>query len=154
MRHWRISNHADLTGEGGRLAAGRWNRLGRRVVYLAEHPALALLETLVHLEVDPEDIPDRYRMLTVDAPDDVPVGTWRTEDLDLEWPEWRSDAEITRALAEPFFEEERHVLLRVPSVLVPEAYNALLNPAHPEAGRFSITGDVSAMLDPRLLGSR
>ncbi len=71
MRFWRISNYADLSGEGGRLAAGRWNRLGRRIVYLAEHPALALLETLVHLEIDAEDMPNRFRLLSIDAPDGI-----------------------------------------------------------------------------------
>ena len=65
MRLWRISNHVDLSGEGGRRAAGRWSHQGRRVVYLAEHPALAMLETLVHLEVDVEDLPSTYRLIEV-----------------------------------------------------------------------------------------
>jgi RES domain-containing protein len=59
MRLWRISNYADLSGEGGRRAEGRWHERGRPVVYLAEHAALALLETMVHLEIEYEDLP-RY----------------------------------------------------------------------------------------------
>ena len=69
MRLWRISNHADLSGEGGRRVGGRWHERGRPVVYLSEHPALALLENLVHLEIDPEDLPSGYQLLTVDVPD-------------------------------------------------------------------------------------
>ena len=103
MRLWRISNHADLSGEGGRLAEGRWNFLGRRVVYLAEHPALALLETLVHLEVDAEDMPESFRLLSVEVPDDVGIETWSEIDLDSLYPGWRQNSETTRSLAEVFF---------------------------------------------------
>jgi hypothetical protein len=48
---WRISNFAGLKGIGGLRALGRWHFAGRPVVYLAEHPAGALLETLVHQEI-------------------------------------------------------------------------------------------------------
>ena len=71
MRLWRISNHADLSGEGGRVVGGRWHSRGRPVVYLAEHPALALVENIVHLEIDPDDLPDTYQLIEVDLPDDV-----------------------------------------------------------------------------------
>jgi len=47
MELWRISNYADLSGAGGLQAAGRWHTRGKRIVYLADHPASALLEMLV-----------------------------------------------------------------------------------------------------------
>jgi RES domain-containing protein len=47
---------------------GRWHVRGQRVVYLSEHPALALLEVLVHLEVDPADVPTSYQLLTIELP--------------------------------------------------------------------------------------
>ena len=58
---WRLCRrpYADLTGDGARLAGGRWNRRGRAVVYLAEHPALAVLEVRVHLDVPLELLPFR-----------------------------------------------------------------------------------------------
>lgn len=151
MRLWRISNHADLSGEGGRLAAGRWNPLGRRVVYLAEHPALALLETLVHLEIDPEDMPSGFRLLTVEAPDDIPLADLDEATLDTTSPGWRSDPLVTRALGEAHFAEGRHALLRVPSVLVPEARNVLLDPLHPAAAGVRIVAEARAAFDNRLL---
>ncbi len=151
MRLWRISNHADLSGEGGRLAAGRWNPLGRRVVYLAEHPALALLETLVHLEIDPEDMPSGFRLLTVEAPDEITVGSLDEAELDTASPGWRSDPAITRALGEAFFAKGSHALLRVPSVLVPQARNVLLDPLHPAAAGVRIVAEAEAAFDQRLL---
>ena len=70
-RLWRISNHASLSGDGGLYASGRWHTRGRRVVYLADHPASALLEVMVHLEIDAEDLPTHYQLLGVDVPDDL-----------------------------------------------------------------------------------
>ncbi|MGH7819352.1 MAG: RES family NAD+ phosphorylase, partial [Candidatus Binatia bacterium] len=46
MTLWRISNHSELKGIGGLRASGRWHTAGRPIVYLAEHPALCLLEVL------------------------------------------------------------------------------------------------------------
>jgi RES domain-containing protein len=154
VRLWRISNYADLSGEGGRLAAGRWNRLGRRVVYLAEHPALALLETLVHLEIDAEDMPSRFRLLSIEAPDDIALTELPEAELDASSPDWRGNPVTTRALAEDFFDAGRHVLLRVPSVLVPEARNVILNPAHSDAARLRVVSDVRVDYDERLLRQR
>ena len=151
MRLWRISNHADLSGEGGLVAEGRWHRLGQPVVYLAEHPALALLETLVHLEVDPEDMPGSFRLLCVDVPDDVGFEGWSEADLDVLSPGWRNDRETTRSLAEGFFRRNAHALLRVPSVLVPAASNFLLDPGHPDASRLTIASDAPVAFDERLL---
>lgn len=54
---WRISNYEDLQGLGGLYTAGRWHPLGQRVVYLSEHPVLALLEVMVHLEIDQKICP-------------------------------------------------------------------------------------------------
>ncbi|MEX2643409.1 MAG: RES family NAD+ phosphorylase [Acetobacterales bacterium] len=151
MPLWRISNHADLSGEGGRLAEGRWHRLGQRVVYLAEHPALTLVETLVHLEIDPEDIPRNFRLLSVDVPDDLAFDELPEADLDRLHPGWRHDKATTRASSDSFFTSNVHALLRVPSVLVPAASNFLLNPAHPDASRVRIASDILVAFDDRLL---
>jgi RES domain-containing protein len=115
MRLWRISNHADLSGEGGRSVAGRWHERGCPVVYLSEHPALALLENLVHLEIDPEDLPSGYQILTVEVPDGR-IESLGEPELDRTAPGWRVDQAITRGLAATWFDERRSLLLRVPSV--------------------------------------
>jgi RES domain-containing protein len=65
---YRVSNHADLTGKGGELADGKWHtrQLGRRIVYLSDHPALCLLEILVHIS-ERDWLPDWYQLLSVDG---------------------------------------------------------------------------------------
>src|SRR4051794_13276035 len=130
MRLWRISNHASLTGDGGLYASGRWHTRGTRVVYLADHPASALLEIMVHLEVDAEDLPSHYQLLGIDVPDDVAV----TALTDLP-DNWREDTNWTRARGDAWLRGNDSALWRVPSAIVPNAANYLFNPAHADARR-------------------
>jgi len=148
MRLWRISNHASLTGEGGLYALGRWHTRGRRVVYLADHPASALLEVMVHLEIDAEDLPTHYQLLGVDVPDGVPVAALTEDELQNGW---RTQIAVTRARGDEWLRTGPTALLRVPSVIVPEAANYLLNPAHPEAARISISSALRTPFDQRLM---
>jgi RES domain-containing protein len=151
MLLWRISNHADLSGEGGRRVAGRWHERGRPVVYLSEHPALAFLENLVHLEIDPTDLPSRYQMLTVEVPDSGIEGLTQSE-LDRIAAGWRTDPTITRRITASWFGELRSPLLRVPSILVPYSSNYLFNPLHPGASRAKIVDVAAAAYDGRPFG--
>jgi RES domain-containing protein len=152
MRLWRVSNYADLSGEGGRRVAARWHQRGRPAVYLAEHPALALLETLVHLEIDPDELPSHYQLLTVEAPDALALEELTEAELAARIVNWRHATEQTRMLTRAWFDERRTALMRVPSAIVPAAVNYLLNPLHPDAARISIVERQAVQYDARLFG--
>jgi RES domain-containing protein len=145
---WRISNHAALDGGGGLRAAGRWHSRGRPVVYCADSPAAALLEILVHLEIDLEDLPVRYRLLRIELPDGIAA-----ERLDpAALPEgWKEDVMLTRRLGDAWLLSRRTARLDVPSAIVPETWNILLNPAHPDAARARVVAMGEHLLDPRLV---
>jgi RES domain-containing protein len=147
MRLWRISNFASLSGEGGLLASGRWHSRGRRIVYLSDHPASALLEVLVHLEVDVEDVPVSYQLLAVDLPDDLALDTVAADALPADW---RTSLAATRQLGDRWRNAESTVLLRVPSAIVPQAFNYMFNPSHADAGAAVIV-EIRAPFDIRLL---
>jgi RES domain-containing protein len=148
MQLWRVSNHADLSGEGGRRVAARWHERGQPAVYLAEHPALALLETLVHLDIDPDELPSHYQLLTVEVAEGVAVE--ELSEAELARVDWQNAAQDTRMLTRAWFDERRTALLRVPSAIMPAAFNYLLNPLHPEAGRIAIVARQTAQFDARL----
>jgi RES domain-containing protein len=147
MRLWRISRFADLAGDGGLHAAGRWHSKGRRVVYLAEHPASAVLELLVHLEIDVEDFPTHFQLLEIDASDRVAVTAIGEASLP---PGWRDQPAVTRARGDDWLTGGTTALLRVPSAIVPATSNYLLNPLHADAPQLSIAAVVRASLDPHL----
>lgn len=145
---WRISNHVSLTGDGALRASGRWHTRGRRVVYCAEHPAAALLEILVHFEIDIHDLPARYRLLKIEAPDDIDIEVVRSEELPQNWV---TSPETTRAIGNAWLRNRSAAMLRVPSAIVPETYSVLLNPAHPQAHRVAVVLAQDQTIDPRLL---
>ena len=150
MRLWRISEHADLSGEGGLRFSGRWHSRGSRIVYLSDHPASALVESLVHLEIDREDVPDSYQLLAVDIPDDFHFASIEEKQLNAQW---RAQLAETRALGDRWLRDDQAALLRVPSALVPFASNWLLNPAHADTARVRVAEIIRALFDRRLFGA-
>jgi RES domain-containing protein len=145
---WRISNHLSLAGDGALRTPGRWHSRGRRVVYCAQNPAAALLEILVHFEIDIQDLPVRYRLLKIQVPNEVPVEHVSVDQLPSDWPE---KTDVTRALGDGWLARGSAALLIVPSAIVPETLNVLLNPSHPDAKRIAIVKTEEHAVDPRLL---
>ncbi len=128
-------------------ASGRWHSRGRRVVYCAPNPATALLEVLVHAEIDLEDCPAAFRYLEIEIPAEAKLETVDAAALPADW---RVKPEITRAVGDEWLDSGRSVALAVPSVIVPETRNVLLNPAHPAAGKLRIVRKHMHPFDPRL----
>ena len=143
MTLWRISNHADLKGIGGLRASGRWHTAGRPIVYLAEHPALCLLEVLAH-DIETGDLPRGYQWLKVELRRSTKV-----ESVHLPQA-WMTDPTSTRTLGDRWLTSARTAVLRVPSVLTPESFNYLLNPAHRGARTARVVSACPYPLDPRL----
>lgn len=145
---WRISPFPDLHGIGGTKASGRWHSVGRPIVYLAESPASAMLETLVHLEMEAEDVPDGFNLIAVEIPAAAEI--YIPDDLPDDWYE---DVEATREMGDVWLRENETLLMRVPSAIMPHTQNLLFNPAHPHAKEATLTYE-EFILDRRLLGPR
>jgi RES domain-containing protein len=148
MLLWRISNHATLDGEGGLIASARWHTQGHPVLYLAESPAGALVEVLVHLELDPAHLPRSYKLLKTEAPDDISVRAVGKAELA---DGWTRDLLATRTLGDDWLRSGATALLRVPSAIVPETFNLLLNPRHSDSARIRIVSHRDYPWDKRLL---
>jgi RES domain-containing protein len=134
---WRIRNHATLEGLSGERTDGRWHTAeeGKRIVYLAEHPALALVEILVNLRGKPEQFPVSFQLLKIAVGEHVSSNTLVPNIL----PEgWREDLAETRSIGDRWLSERNSALLAVPSAPSPESTNYLLNPLHPDAKNVTI----------------
>jgi len=151
IRAWRLikSRHAAtaFVGEGARLYGGRWNSPGTLVTYASESVALATLEVLVHLQSTA--LLASYSLASVQFPQQL------VEELDVSalhrhWRRFPPPPE-TQALGDRWVKDARSVVLRVPSVIIPAAYNFLLNPAHAESTRMTIEPPQPFEFDARLL---
>lgn len=141
VRAWRIGTDTpaytadDLTGTGAKITGGRWNREETPVVYTASSPALACLETIVHLGAGALPL-NRY-LVAIDIPDEVFAKRLRFEDLAPGAKRVGWDAQppgrVSLELGGTWLAACRAAILEVPSVIVPEDRNFLINPAHPDA---------------------
>lgn len=136
---WRLRRapFADLTGDGARRFGGRWNSPGRPLVYAASTAALVVLEVRVHLDLPPELVPDDYVLMAIE-----------TGGLEVETVE--TIPEDPCAFGDAWLREARSPVLRVPSAIVPESANLLLNPAHPASGKARVISVRSFSFDRRL----
>jgi RES domain-containing protein len=150
---WRLTKTkyaaSALSGYGSVLHGGRWHARGRPVVYCASSAALALLETLVHVER-----PDLLRFAYVALPVTVPEGLIERladEALPADWRAWPHPAS-TQVLGSRWFDEQRSVALDVPSAVVPHERNVLINPLHPAFREVEVGEPRPFPVDPRLAG--
>ncbi len=148
---WRItgSDRADtaFTGKGAARYPGRWNEKGTPLVYTAESLAGAMAELLAYFK-DIRSLETRVyfrarveedSILALD-PRALP-GNWRVYPYPFS----------TQRIGTAWYNEAASVGLRVPSVLIPETYNVLLNPDHPDFGRaVEIEGPFPLRVDGRL----
>ena len=149
MRVWRLCRraHAAPDGEGARRYGGRWNRRGTALVYTSATVSLAALEYFVH--VDPDDAPADLVLVTVDIPASVVIRELRAGDLPAGWRSFPAPEELARLGGEWAHGLETAVLC-VPSVVVPEERNYLLNPAHRQFRRLTFTPARPFSFDPRM----
>lgn len=150
MQLWCLTReaHAALDGEGARLHGARWNSRGVAVVYAASHLSLAALEYLAH--IDPEDAPDDLVALRLHVPDEATELVYEPAAL----PEGCRDTPPPlecQMIGDHWAGSGEHLLLRVPSVLVPEESKVLVNPAHPEASGVRVVEARPYSYDLRLL---
>ncbi|MFH0759938.1 MAG: RES family NAD+ phosphorylase [Bacteroidota bacterium] len=139
----------DLSGLGARLSGGRWNSSGVALVYTSESRALCTAEIAVHTGLGL--LPTDYRLVTIFLPDQAILSEIDPEKLP---PDWRSFPypHFTRIIGDHFVKENRYLVLKVPSAVVPGDFNYLINPAHPEISQVRIVKTEPFGFDRRLFG--
>lgn len=133
-----------MSGEGARIAGGRWNPPGWPAVYLAGSRSLAALEVVVH--APREVLSLEWQIFEVDVPDGM-IETARR--LPKDWQVLPSSP-TARRFGEAWLRESRSLALRVPSAIVPQESILLLNPRHPEVSRLRVSEPESFRFDPRI----
>ncbi|WP_118973237.1 RES family NAD+ phosphorylase [Taibaiella koreensis] len=115
----------DLSGTGAALYGGRWNGEGVYILYTAGSPSLAMLECLVHFG---GRVVGDYCQIALEIPEES-IQELRLEDLPDNWRE-NPAPDVLKAYGNRFIAAGKYLMLKVPSVLVPDESNYLLNPQH------------------------
>ena len=151
MEIYRITQKeyaGDLSGNGARLFGGRWNSEGFFALYASSTRSLALLETLAHTPAKFLDIKE-YQLITISIPDNTATEKIALENLLTGWdaPDTRP---FTKKKGDLFLGEKKTLLLAVPSVMMPEEINYVLNPLHEAMKQVKIINRRRIFFDKRV----
>ena len=139
---------ADLAGTGARLYGGRWNYEGVSLIYTSTTRALATVEFLVHVPIGL--IPKGLGIATIELPDDILPDQVSEADLPPNWRRHPPPRELAQ-IGGDWVLSVRSLLLKVPSAVVPDEFNILINPAHQDIGKVRVTQTHPYTFDERLI---
>lgn len=114
-----------LNGQGASLFGGRWNSVGNPVIYTAQHRSLAVLEYRVNNPLPQNDL----IMVSLELPENS-LEKISPSDLPESWDQYAFESPVARR-GDQWLAQGKSLLLQVPSAVVPQEYNILINPRHP-----------------------
>jgi len=137
----------DLSGKGAEKSGGRWNSKGTALVYTSESRALCTTEIAVHTPLG--NLPLDYQLITIEIPDEIKIHKTDTLTLPVDWKSL-PHSHSTREIGDKFVSDGFFAVLQVPSAVVQDEYNFLINPNHSDADKIRIIAIEPFSFDERL----
>lgn len=135
-----------MSGTGAKLFGGRWNSVGVPMLYLASSRALAALEVLAHLTSIQD--PESFCITVFEVPDNS-IEEVEKYLLPKDWNTYPSPSSLKK-IGDSFTKSNQSLLLKVPSAIVEDECNYLLNVNHPLLDKVKIIGSKPFLFDKRL----
>ncbi len=148
MTVFRICNTLykdDLSGTGAKLFGGRWNSKGKEMLYTTEFISLGALEMLVHNRFKDFSIP--LSLLHIEIPDTAEIKELKLIKLKQNWI---ADEAYTQFMGDQFIDSAKTLFLKVPSAVIGEEHNYLINPQHADFKKIKISEVRDFETDKRL----
>lgn len=132
MSAWYRAHNTSLveyvfSGEGGLFVAGRWNHKGRKVIYCSSSISLCTLEWLAHNGLSVSGF--SYFKFEINVPDSL-IKSFTIKDMPKDWEKTPSSKNTRDFSEEHLFNQNKYLAISVPSVMVPEEFNLVINPLH------------------------
>ena len=140
----------DLNGRGAEIAGGRWNHKGLPVLYTASTSSLAILEKLVHVELDL--FPTSLYFAVIEIKGKFTQKILTAEDLPEKWNQF-PNPDVLKEIGRQWLEENKFLVLSVPSAVNTHEVNHLINPRHIEMPKVKIVDTYPFEIDKRLFGN-
>lgn len=134
-----------LTASG---RAARWNSNGHFMLYTASTRALACLENMVHRRSVGAD--GLFRVTLIEIPDNLKIKKISRDKLPDNWQEYINYTSC-QAIGDAWLKENKTVVLQVPSAIIAEEYNFLINPQHPNFSNIKMHSIEQFKFDERLI---
>jgi RES domain-containing protein len=142
----RTKYAGDLTGEGARLNSGRWNHKLIPCIYSSESRALATLEYTVNVNIDL--IPRALSITIFEVPDDSVLEIHESS-LPGNWKEIPAPSS-TKDFGSKLLTAAMFLVLKLPSTVIPEEFNYIINPLHPNISQVKIIDVKDYVYDIRI----
>ncbi|MBD2754397.1 RES family NAD+ phosphorylase [Spirosoma validum] len=133
-----------LVASGG---AARWNERGQFVIYTAATRALACLENVVHRSG--EGLLENFRVMVIEIPDELPIDAIAIDTLPTDWFDF-GQYDTCQQIGGEWLRTGQSVILKVPSAIISNEYNYLLNPIHHDFSRITLHHTEPFAFDPRI----
>jgi RES domain-containing protein len=140
--------HSALDGTGGLFGSGRWHKKGNLVIYTSEHASLAAWEKIVHV-TSFENLPQDILLVKIEIPDSIEVQPVPQKVLVTGWDGFPFVPE-TIEYGSDFLRKQEHLALKVPSVIIPDEFNIILNPLHPDIHQCKVISAIPFVFDKRV----
>jgi RES domain-containing protein len=128
--------------------SARWNRAGQKVIYTSESRSLACLENIVHRST--ERLEGLYKTLIIEVPDDLKMELIEPKILPEGWRQF-DKYRLCQEIGSAWFTSGNTAILKVPSALVPQENNYILNTLHPDFKSIRLMGTEEFYFDSRFL---
>jgi RES domain-containing protein len=140
--------HSALDGMGGLYGPGRWHKKGNLVIYTSEYASLAAWEKIVHV-TSFENLPKNLLLVKIELPDGIEIQSVPQKVLVKGWPSFPFALE-TIDYGTSFLQKKEHLALKVPSVIIPDEFNIILNPLHPDIRNCKVISTIPFVFDQRV----
>jgi RES domain-containing protein len=140
--------HSALDGMGGLFGPGRWHKKGNLVIYTSEHASLAAWEKIV-LVTSFEYLPKNLLLVKIELPDGIEIQSVPQKVLVKGWDSFPFVLE-TVDYGTSFLQKKEHLALKVPSVIIPDEFNIILNPLHPDIRDCKVISTIPFVFDQRV----
>lgn len=145
MKIWRLTTRDTITeafnGDGASKYGGRYNSKGTKVVYTSDSVSLAVLENLVHFD---SDLCPNLFLFEIEITDLNDISYNEAFDK-------ITDFQKMKKLGDEWARLDSSLILKVPSIIVPNEYNFLINPLHNNFKSLNLKSHGKFALDQRLI---
>ena len=140
-----IIKYSDSLKASGR--ASRWNSNEVEMIYTSSSQSLACLENVVHRNL--LGLNQAFRVLTIQIPNEVFIHEFNLEELPSDWKSYHQ-MPLTQSIGDEWVKSSKSAVLKVPSSIIQQEYNYLINPAHQDFKKISIQSIDPFVFDERI----
>jgi len=127
--------------------AGRWNSLGKLVLYASGSRSLSCLENIVHRST--EGLLRNFFILVIEVPDPIKIETLSMERLPVHW-HLPFNYKPCQMISDEWIARQETCLLKVPSAIIQEEFNFIINVKHQDFQQIRIIKKEKFLFDPRI----